>query len=118
MPLVDLSKLTKLKHVAFWCPETQRITVTLQTAESINLEQITIHLAPAFTMPIAESAYRKWQDLDRLLLQFWKSRSIRPQIRFRNGKDGFDWKDLVPRLLPELSSRGIVDLVENRRFKR
>ena len=97
----------------FGCVDIQRITVTLQTAESVNLEQITIYPPTAFRRPIKESAYREWQGLDRLLLQFWESRSVRPQIRFRKGNDGFDWKDLIPRLLPELTSRGIVDLVEN-----
>ena len=117
MPLVDLSKLTKLKEVVFWYPEIQRITVTLQTAESINLEQIIIHSAPAFSMPIVESGYRKWQDLDRLLLQFWISRSIRPQIKFKSEKDGCDLRSAAPRLFPELTSRGIVDLVEYRRLE-
>ena len=114
MPLVDLSKLMKLKDVIFWCPEIQRITVTLQTAKSVNLEQIIIHSTPAFTMPIMESTCREWQDLDRLLLQFWTSHSIRPQIKFRNEKDGHDLRGAAPRLFPELTSRGIVDLVDYR----
>ena len=114
MPLLDLSKLTKLKDVVFGCTgsDIQRITMTLQTAESINLEQITIHSPTAFRKPIVESAYREWRDLDRLLLQFWTSRSIRPKIGYKDGEEGIDLRYLVPRMLPELTSRGIVDLVE------
>ena len=113
-PLLDLSKLTKLKEVVFGCTgsDVQRIIMTLQTAESINLKQITIHSPTAFRKPIVESAYQEWQDLDRLLLRFWTSRSIRPKIGCKNGKEGCDLRYLVPRLLPELTSRGIVDLVE------
>ena len=109
---LDLSKLTKLKDVVLWCPDIQRITMTLQTAESTNLKQITIHLPLAFIQPTVESAYREWQDLDRLLLQFWISRSIRPKIRYRLGKDGCDLRDVAPRLLPELTSRGVFDLIK------
>ena len=86
--------------------------MTLRTAESINLQQITIHLPFAFTEPIVESAYLEWQDLDRLLVQFWTSHSIRPKIRYRRGKDGCDLRDVAPRLLPELTSRGVVDLIK------
>jgi len=111
MPLLDLSKFTKLKDVVFGCTgsDIQRVTITLQTAESINLERITIH-SPR--KPIAESAYQEWQDLDRLLLRFWTSRSTRPRIRYRQGREVCDLKDLVPKLLPELASRGVVELIE------
>ena len=113
-PFLDLSKLTKLKDVVFGCTgsNVQRITMTLQTAESINLEQITIRSPTAFKKQIVESSYQEWQDLDRLLLRFWTSRSVRPKIWFKGGKEGCDLKYLMPKLLPELSRRGVVDLVE------
>ena len=101
----------RLREVVLECDIAQRIAMTLQTAESINLEQIAI-LLTTFRTPIVESDYREWQDLDRLLLQFWTSRSIRPQIRFKNEKDRRNLRDVAPRLLPELTSRGIVDLVK------
>ena len=108
---LDLSKLTKLKDVALGFTDIQRITMTLQTAESTNLEQIAIrlHLSTDFTTENEESAYQKWQDLDRLLLQFWISRSIRPKIGYW-GKCYL--VELAPRLLPELTSRGAVDLID------
>ena len=111
MPFLDLSKFTKLKDVVFGCtgPDIRRVTMTLQTAQSINLEEITIR-SPR--KPILESAYREWQDLDRLLLQFWTSRSIRPRIGYKDREEGRELRYLVPGMLPELTSRGIVDLVE------
>ena len=109
MPLVDLSKLTKLKNVVFGCPYIQRITTTLRTAEFINLEQITIYSPTNFGTPSVKSAYREWQDLDRLLLQFWTSRSLRPKIEYGGECDLIK---LAPRLLPELTSRGAIDLID------
>lgn len=55
---------------------------------------------------------RDWQDLDRLLVQIWASYSIRPWIMYETGKEGRDQKDHAPSLLPELTRRGFVDLVE------
>ena len=112
MPLVDLSELAKLKDVLFVCPDIQRITMTLQTAESTNLEQITILSPVDFGKPIRESACREWQGFDRLLLQFWISRSIRPKIGCKQFNKGRVLRDVALRLLPELTSRGVVDLVE------
>ena len=83
--------------------------MTLQTAQSINLRQITIRSSTTTGKPIVESAYQGWQDLDRLLLQFWTSHSIRPKIV---GEGGYILGHLVQRLFPELTRRGIVDLVE------
>ena len=83
--------------------------MTLQTAESTNLEQIAIVFPAHFVAATMESAYQEWQDLDRLLLQFWISRSIRPKIEY-GGK--YDLAELAPRLFPELMSRGVVDLIK------
>jgi len=86
--------------------------MTLQTAQSINLQQITIRSSTTVGKPIVESAYQVWQDLDRLLLQFWTSHSIRPKIVFKDGEEGCNLRYLVQKLFPELTRRGIVDVVE------
>ena len=112
MPWLDLSKLTKLKDVVFECPDIQRITMTLRTTESTNLEQITIIYPIDFGQVIVESAYREWKDLDRLLLQFWVSHSIRAKIRYEQRNEGRDLRDVAPRFLPELTRRGVVDLIK------
>ena len=86
--------------------------MTLQTVKSTKLEQITIRSPTALARPITESNYQEWHDLDRLLLQFWTSRSIRLKIGCISGRDGGDFRDTASRLFPELTSRGIIDVVE------
>jgi hypothetical protein len=118
-PPLDLSRATKLKDLSFQCggSDIQRVTMALQTVQSKNLQQITIY--PCKTLygtpgnPVEGAVLQQWQDLDRLLVQFWTSHSIRPKITYKVGKGQKDWGALVPRLLPELTRRGLFDLVEN-----
>ena len=113
MPPLDLSRLTRLKEVVCVSgPSVQWITTTLQTAGSTNLQQIIIRSSTTTEASIAELVYREWEDLDRVLLQLWTSRSIRPKIGYQGRKGGCDLRELVLKLLPELTSRGVVDLVE------
>ena len=110
-PPLDLSKATKLKSLLFRCvdPSIQRITMTLETVQSKDLRQITIHPYGTFSGLIGETARQEWQDLDRLLVQLWTSHSIRPKIVYEMGRGG---NNLAPSLLPELTRRGVVDLVD------
>jgi hypothetical protein len=110
-PLVDLSKAPKLKELSFRCggPTIQQFTMALQTVQSKNLQQITIHPYGTFTNLNEETICQEWWDLDRLLVQFWTSRSIRPEFRYEAGKEGKDFKTFAPSLLPELTRRGLVD---------
>ena len=109
----DLSNLKRLKEV-FWMsgPSVQWITVTLQTVESTNLSQIIIRFSIILWASVEQPFHREWRDLDRLLLQFWISHSIRPRIEYGREEVEHGLRELGPRLLPELTSRGIVDLVE------
>jgi len=111
--LLDLSKATKLKYLKFlWTRSSvQWIATTLQTVKSKNLQRIIICQAIALPEEIEEAVYREWQDLDRLLVQFWASHLIRPRVTYVVGKGGKDLRDHVPSLLPELTRRGLVDLV-------
>ena len=113
---LDLSKARKLKDLLFWFGglDVQRITMTLQTAQSKHLQQITIYPRGSFANPVEETVRRGWQDLDRLLVQFWTSHSIRPKITYDAGKGQDDWGVSAPMFVPELTRRGIVDLVANR----
>ena len=93
LAFVDLSKATKLKDVVFR-PGPQRIEwviVALQTITSKHqdLRQIIIHIPYGLTLtgisanvgqPIAKVRYEQWLGLDRLLVQFWESRSIRSKL--------------------------------------
>ena len=61
---------------------------------------------------IKEEDDRQWKDLDLLLVQFWSTHSIRPRVVCVAGRVGEDLRDRLPSLLPELTRRGLIDLVE------
>ena len=60
---------------------------------------------------IRDNPGTQWLDLDRLLVQFWVSRSIRPKIVYPGNATEI-MKDWIVCLLPEITKRGIVDLVK------
>jgi hypothetical protein len=106
-PRLDLSKATKLKSLSFQCGAgtVRGITAALKTVRSKHLQQIVIHPYGTLVDPVEERILREWQDLDRLLAQFWTTHSIRPEIVYevRDGR----------RLLPELARRRLFDSVAN-----
>jgi hypothetical protein len=112
-PPLDLSKATKLKDLTFLCgrQNIQRITMALQSVKSKNLRQITIHPHGSFEDLIGPVDHPQWQDLDRLLVQFWTSHSIRPMIKYKAREIERDFGRQAPSLLPELMGRALVDLV-------
>ena len=116
MPSLDLSKATKLKEVVFnYYRNIQWITTAIKTIESKNLQQIAIfsYASTPISFQIKEAVRQEWQDLDHQLVQLWTSHSIRPKIMYRRGQGGADEaRGLVQRLLPELTRRGAVDVVE------
>jgi len=94
----------------------QWVTEALQTIKSKNLQRITVRPVPgAFLHTIEEPVRQQWHDLDRLLVQFWASHSIRPKVTYEAGMRKKDIRDYTPTLLPELTKRGLVDLVEYKR---
>jgi hypothetical protein len=118
----DLSKATKLKNVEFqpvsrnvkWIPATLRTALKLR-----DLREISIYLPNYITATsvgtdvgrvIGEENGREWLDLDRLLVQFWESSSIRPKVV---SLAQMDTEDSVGYqcLLPEITKRGIIDLM-------
>jgi len=114
-PPLDLSKATKLKHLMFLCRglKIQPTITALRTVESKSLQRITIHPHTATIQDPIEEVAQGWQDLDRLLVQFWTSRSVRPQLLYGHDKGGQDLRDRAPSLLPELTRRGLVEVVEH-----
>ena len=91
--------------------------MALRSIQSKNLQQITatIHPIGGFGSPIEDTVRQEWQDLDHLLVEFWTSRSIRPKFRYDAGRGENGFRGLAPSLLPELTRRGLVDLVERNR---
>jgi hypothetical protein len=111
---IDLSKATKLKDVVFrlvsWSVEWITIPLQTITPEHQDLRQITIHVLYRLTTDAnAVRTIGEWTDLDLLLVKLWESRSIRPRVE---GVAEQDMRSCVERLLPEITRRGIVDLVE------
>jgi hypothetical protein len=120
--LIDLSKATKLKEVVFWPRQrsVEWVIMALQTItpEHQGLEQITIRtpdyfalaaILPDFRNAVGEAQCGLWLDLDRLLVQLWESRSIRPKVVYTTGQGK---GDPIESLLPGITERRIVDLVE------
>ena len=91
--LINLSKATRLKDTQLGCGRltVQLVIMTLQTVNSKHrdLRQISIDVSDELALggtganirkTVGETMYEQWLDLDRLLVQFWTSRSIRPTI--------------------------------------
>jgi hypothetical protein len=57
---------------------------------------------------IGEEDLAQLLDLDRLLVQFWESHSVRLKVVCVTLEQG---RDHIDHLLPEVSGRGIVDFV-------
>ena len=113
-PAIDLTKATKLKDLEFRCdePNVLWITSTLRTAKSKNLRRITIHPHITFINPIGETDRQGWRELDCFLVQSWTSHSIRPIVKFTR-MGSYDPGKVLSGLLPGLTSRGFVDVVES-----
>ena len=120
---IDLLKATRLKGVVFqprsWRVEWIATTLQTITPKHRDLRQISIRVAPytPIVIPgpgpngglIIGEPIRGWcLGLDRLLVQFWTSRSIRPKVMCT----GKVMQGYIERLLPEITRRGIIDLVE------
>jgi len=99
---IDLSKATKLKDVVLRCgsPNNEWVTTTLETVtfQHQDLQQISIHIPPTLShaMPGDDATVERvegadpqtqWSDLDRLLVRFWDTRSIRPKVVYPRTKD-------------------------------
>ena len=80
-------------------------------------KQITIHPRVTFTFAtqFGEAVHQEWLDLDHVLVQFWNSHSVRPEITYGAGGRVDDLRAFAPILLPELTRRGLVNLVEVQR---
>jgi len=122
---LDLSKATKLQGAVFR-PDSERvewITTALQTITPKHgeLQQISIYVPYYLTrynvgadirQSLGETVFGQWSGLDRILVQFWESRSIRLRVGcVRLGEKGQNMGYSVGCLFPEITKRGIVDPV-------
>ena len=53
----------------------------------------------------------RWRDLDHTLVQLWESSMIATRVVYTAGKEETGAREYVERLLPEMTKRGIVELV-------
>ena len=122
---IDLSKAKKLGGVEFWpgSPKVGWVITALQTItpEHQDLRCISIY-APRTLAPVGvddnvrrtvgEQIWGQWLELDRVLVQFWESRSIRPKVVCVAPEK--EWQDRMRAsmgsLLPEITRRGIIYL--------
>ena len=87
------------------------------TPNNLDLRQITIIVPYSVTTdgfatkPTGGPVHGQWLELDRILVQLWDSRSIRPKVVWTM-QTGVDAKGYVERLLPGIMKRGMVDLVK------
>jgi hypothetical protein len=118
---IDLSKAKKLKDIAFqlnwWAVEWVITALQTITLKHQDLRQITIEVSHFLSLfriyadirpAIGETIFGQWVELDRLLVKFWESRSILPRVVYTMGQD---MGDCIGILLPEVTKRGIIDLV-------
>jgi len=123
---IDFSGVTRLKEIVFRPRRTDPmwIVMALQTiaSEHRDLREILIQV-PDHTRSISdpfnvrqilgEVCYRQWMDLDRLLVQFWELRAIRPKIAYCVAEEKKTAMcAYTGNLLPEITERGIIELVD------
>ena len=78
--------------------------MAIESVKSKDLQRVTIKSRHF------QADDREWQDLDRVLVQLWTSRSIRPTIIFSRKSE---MEGLKQRLLPELTKKEAVDVFEH-----
>ena len=101
------------------------VTTSLETITPRHrgLETISIHTpeiisnaarkdGATFGQVLSADRAMRWLALDRFLVQFWESRSIRPKIVHPRTEEEEERRDWVKFLLPEGMKRGIIDLAE------
>jgi len=124
---VDLSEVAKLQDVVFRLRSmvVTWVTATLQTISTKHwdLQHLSIHTPFRSTLigvgsdirqTFGEEIFGQWLELDHLLVQFLESRSIRPKVvctTLKQGDQNKNTRYCVGCLLPEVTKRGIIDLV-------
>jgi len=60
---------------------------------------------------LGDDVYNQWLEIDQLLVQVWESHSIRPNVTC-HAPPLDNWCSLADSLLPELTKKGAIGLVE------
>jgi len=123
---IDLSKAMTLRDVVFR-PGSLKIawiTLALQTItpKHRDIRRVSISVPGALTpanaaasveLNVGDEISSQWLDLDRLFVKLWEPHKIRPKVVYtvQEEKDKHARRRLEC-LLPEMTKRGIIDLVE------
>ena len=122
--MIDLSKATKLREVAFNLDGIYNpwVTMTLKTVtpRHIDLQEITISSSTLsrFVRRLpnirryAGHRLRQWMELDTVLVQLWESHPVHVKIAYCSGVDWEQVPELIEELMPETTRRGIVETVD------
>jgi len=115
----DLSRLTKLRQVVFrfhrhyptW------ITMALKTITPKHRDiRVSLHI-PIYPGHVAYSPEdevgRQWVDLDHALIRLWESHGVRTRVVYSSGDEKEEAREYIGELLPEVTRRGIVELVDD-----
>lgn len=110
-PLLDLSKATKLQDVVFRSQSSniQWIIAALHTVDSEGIQQISLEVSIGIFW---RGLDQEWLNLDSLLAHFGISHAFRLKIMYESRGGWVGQRERVARSLPELTGKGIVDLVE------
>ena len=128
---IDLSKAKKLQDAEFGCRVHPRsVVATLRTVaddhrnlQRVLLDAVEVLIAPHPNYSDPESfvraigaTYGEWLELDHLLVRLWQAHSIRVKFMYQvPASIGEKTSRLcVESLLPELTARGVVDLIGGR----
>lgn len=78
--------------------------------------RISLHI-PMYPGDVAYSTEdeigRQWADLDRSLIRVWESHGVRTRVVYNSGKEGEQGHEYIAGLLPEVTGRGIAELVDD-----
>ena len=117
---INLSKATSLGEVGFRLLDPSDVwagsTLKTLTPNHKDLRRISIHM----TIPEHANLQRifnidicnLWTDLDRTLIQLWESNAILTRVTYAAGGEKTEARRFVEQLLPEMTRRGIVELVD------
>ena len=110
---INLSGATKLESIVFICSaqSSEWIIATLETLMPNNRDLRQISIRFPFTVGHAEERDPglRWSDLDRLLVQICEQYPVCVKVSSR-------WRQMIEsrvgKLFPEMTERGLVDLVD------
>ncbi|KAF9789289.1 hypothetical protein BJ322DRAFT_1177224, partial [Thelephora terrestris] len=115
---VDFSRATKLKGVEFQLEDLSDVSavMALKTliADYRDFQEITICLPDDDSVDgrrQTEEVHGQWMDLDRFLAHLWKPDAFRVWLIYRTRGEG-EACELAEWLLPEMTKKGIVELVD------